>query len=251
MTTAVHLAAGRGSRLRPLTDDKPKPLVELADRSLLDRNIETLERAGVNRQIVVTGYKAGAIEGRGYETIHNEAHAETEMVYSLFCAEKAFSTEEDLVISYGDIVYDDSIAEAILDANGEVSVVVDRDWRSLWEARFDNPLEDAESLEIENGRITSIGQEDTSYDDIQAQYIGLVKVRGDQLTDFVDAYRAMGGEDAEIHMTRFLQRLIDVGWGIQAVPVENGWIEVDTLQDLELYRSLSENGELNRFIELA
>lgn len=250
MTTAVHLAAGRGSRLRPLTDDKPKPLVELAGRSLLDRNIETLERAGVDRQIVVTGYKAGAIEDRGYETVHNDHHAETEMVYSLFCAERAFSTEEDLLISYGDIVYDDSVAGAILDADGEVSVVVDRAWRSLWEARFDNPLEDAESLQIEDDRITSIGKEDTSYDDIEAQYIGLVKVRSDRLTDFVDAYRALGGPDAEIHMTRFLQRLINAGWNIEAVPVENGWIEVDTLHDLELYRTLAENGELNQFVEL-
>lgn len=253
MTTVVHLAAGRGSRLRPLTDDRPKPLVELAGRSLLDWNVETLEEAGVDTQVVVTGYKAEAIEERGYETTHNENHADTEMVYSLFCAEEAFERGDDLVISYGDIVYDRSIVEALLEADGEINVVVDRAWRDLWESRFENPLDDAESLRIRDGEITSIGNEDATYGEIEAQYVGLVKVRGDRVGAFADAYRALEDGDLDpedVHMTRFLQHLIDDGWSVRSVPVEHGWIEVDTLSDLEMYRSLSERGELDRFVTL-
>jgi choline kinase len=254
MTTVVHLAAGRGSRLRPLTDDRPKPLVELAGRSLLDWNVETLDEAGVDKQVVVTGYKADAIEDRGYETVHNENHADTEMVYSLFCAEEAFAEGEDLIISYGDIVYDRSMVEALLAAEGEINVVVDRAWRDLWEARFENPLDDAESLRIRDGRITSIGNEDATYGEIEAQYVGLVKVRGDRVDAFANEYRALDGGELDpknVHMTRFLQHLIDDGWVARSVPVEHGWIEVDTLSDLEMYRDLSERGELDRFVTLS
>ena len=253
MTTVIHLAAGRGSRLRPLTDDRPKPLVELDGRSLLDWNVETLDEAGVGKQIVVTGYKAEAIEDRGYETVHNSNHADTEMVYSLFCAEEAFAQGEDLVISYGDIVYDRSIVEALLEVDGEISVVVDRAWRDLWEARFENPLDDAESLRTREERITSIGNEDPTYVEIEAQYVGLVKVRGDRVDAFTNAYRGLEDGDLDprgVHMTRFLQHLIDDGWVVRSVPVEHGWIEVDTLSDLEMYRSLSERGELDRFVTL-
>jgi choline kinase len=253
MTTVVHLAAGRGSRLRPLTDDRPKPLVQLADRALLDWNVETLDEAGVDRQVVVTGHAAEAFEDREYETVHNRRHAETEMVYSLFCAEDAFSEGEDLVISYGDIVYDRSIVESLLDADGELNVVVDRAWRDLWEARFQNPLDDAESLRIQDGRITSIGDENTTYGEIEAQYVGLVKVRGDRVDAFANAYRSLrdeGVDPDQIHMTRFIQQLIDDGWVVQSVPVAGGWIEVDTLSDLEMYRSLSAEDELDRFVTL-
>ena len=60
MTTprAIHLAAGQGTRLRPITDDRPKPLVELGGTSLLERNVDTLNAVGLDDQIVVTGYMA-------------------------------------------------------------------------------------------------------------------------------------------------------------------------------------------------
>ncbi len=239
---AVHLAAGEGTRLRPLTEDKPKPLVELGGTSLLERNVETLANAGVTAQIVATGYEADQIRVLGYNTVHNPTYDETDMVYSLFCAQQQFPENRDLLISYGDIVYEQDIVESLLICDAPVCVAVDQAWRDLWELRFDDPLEDAETLRMdENDRITEIGSEPNGYEDIEGQYVGLITVRRNYLPEFERYYDELSGggdglERSSVEMTHFLQHLIDEGWRVQGVPIERGWAEVDTLDDLEKYR---------------
>lgn len=247
---AVHLAAGQGTRLRPLTNDRPKPLVKLGNKSLLERNVETLSEAGVEEQLVVTGYRADKIRALDLETVHNERYAETDMVYSLFCARDSFTGQRDLLISYGDIVYDRTLVDALLSCDAPLCVVVDRSWQSLWEARFEDPLDDAETLEVTpNGRIKEIGNEPSSLDDVNAQYVGLLKVRASFLDQFVATFdelsaTADGDRTTNVEMTHFIQELVDDGWEVRAVPVEGGWVEVDTTDDLTMYREWIASGQM-------
>ena len=251
---AIHLAAGKGTRLRPLTNDRPKPLVELGGTSLLERNVDTLRSAGVDDHVVVTGYEGDQIRDLGFETVHNDVYDETEMVYSLFCAADAFPTDEDLIISYGDIIYEQGVVDALLACDAPMCVVVDDDWRSLWETRFDDPLSDAEAIDIGSDRqIRSIGDDAEAYGQIDTQYTGLLKVRSDHVDAFVEAYRELETQTdgyVSVDMTAFLQGLIDDGWTLEAAPIEGGWLEVDTTSDLERYRELYDSGELSRFISL-
>ena len=247
----IHLAAGQGTRLRPLTNDRPKPLVEIRGRSLLERNLETMSDAGITDQLVVTGYRAEQIEQLDVETVRNPVYAETDMVYSLFCARKRFPDESDLVISYGDIVYHRKVVDELLACDAPVCVVVDDRWEELWSSRFEDPLADAETLRLDDDyRITEIGQEPTDIEQIEAQYIGLLKIRNDMLSKFSAMYDDLSTPDAEsdlaasVEMTHFLQELIDSGTRVQAVPVNGGWLEVDTLADLELYQDELFNDEL-------
>ena len=62
---AIILAAGQGTRLRPLTDDKPNCLVELNNKSLLERQISVLNRCGVYNIRVASGYRSDQIEALG------------------------------------------------------------------------------------------------------------------------------------------------------------------------------------------
>ncbi len=59
---AMVLAAGLGKRLRPITDTRPKPLVEVAGRTMLDRVLDSLTGAGIERCVVNTHYLAAQIE---------------------------------------------------------------------------------------------------------------------------------------------------------------------------------------------
>lgn len=251
---AVHLAAGKGTRLRPLTNDQPKPLVELGGTSLLERNINTLQSSGVEDHVVVTGHAADQIRDLGYNTIHNDVYDETEMVYSLFCAAEEFPTDEDLIISYGDIVYEKRVVDALLDCDSPICVVVDDCWKALWEERFEDPLNDAEAIETSvSGQIQSIGDKPDTYDQIDTQYTGLLKIRGDHTDSFVREYRKLATETdgyVSLDMTAFLQRLIDKDHILTAVTVEGGWLEVDTISDLEHYRELYNSGDLSKFIRL-
>ncbi len=241
---AVHLAAGQGTRLRPITNDRPKPLVELGGQSLLERNVDTLERVGVTDQLVVTGYRADQIRDLDFNTVHNEVYDGTEMVYSLFCAEDQFPNQQDLLISYGDILYDESVVSQILSCDAPMCVVIDLDWQALWSGRFEDPLEDAETLQVDDdGGITDIGATPEDYGEIEGQYIGLIKIRDDHLDEFHDMYQELSdGGTTSVEMTHFIQHLIDSGWSVQAVPIEGNWLEVDTLEDLEWYQDELKSG---------
>ncbi|NNL95809.1 MAG: NTP transferase domain-containing protein, partial [Xanthomonadales bacterium] len=96
------LAAGMGTRLKPLTDDKPKVLTELNGKTLLQRQLDTAHEAGVHDVVLIGGYLADQLRGFGAELVINEDYATTNMVQSLFCARSHFGN--DFIMSYGDIV---------------------------------------------------------------------------------------------------------------------------------------------------
>ena len=83
---ALILAAGEGSRLRPLTENKPKALVELCNKSLLERQVATLKIAGISDIAIATGYRGEQIQKLGFDCYHNPDYASTNMVNSLFNA---------------------------------------------------------------------------------------------------------------------------------------------------------------------
>jgi Predicted sugar nucleotidyltransferases len=173
-----------------------------------------------------------------------------------FVAEDQFPEDRDLVISYGDIIYEQSLVNSLLDCDAPLCIIVDREWRNLWESRFDDPLEDAETLKVDSsGKIREIGQEPDSFDDIEGQYVGLLKVRSDYIDKFAEMYYRLsepneGETRSGVEMTHFVQRLIDDGWDVQAVSVYAGWLEIDTTDDIEMYHERYQNGTLSEFVRI-
>ena len=147
---ALILAAGQGTRLRPLTNDLPKILVELCNKTLLERQISTLKKAGISDIAIATGYRGELIKKLGFNCYHNVNYKTTNMVNSLFNALPFIEKKGDLIISYGDIVYEVDNLKKILASNAEVGVVIDKAWLNCWKLRFDDPLSDAESLIVDS-----------------------------------------------------------------------------------------------------
>ena len=250
---AIILAAGIGERLRPLTDHKPKCLVQLAGIPLITRQIDTLSKSGVTDITVVAGYLADQIcQIPGIHVIRNHKYNSTNMVESLFCAREVMTGNEDLIISYGDIVYESKTLSPLLSCEGPICIIIDRHWRRYWELRMDDPLQDAETLKLdEEGLVRELGKKPANYEEIQGQYIGLIKVRSDHVKKIDTIHSLMdskaiydGKNYSNMYMTSFLQHLINAGIPVQAKAVDNGWLEVDTLQDHELYNKMLEEGSL-------
>ena len=87
--------------------------------------------------------------------------------------------------------------------------------------------------------------------------MGLIYVRGDHVGKLIKFYDSMdrskiyGGKDFDnMYMTSFLQQLIDHEWHVQSCLVNNGWLEIDTAAELELYQQLHESGELKSYCYL-
>ena len=96
----IILAAGFGNRLKPYTNDKPKCMVELLGKPILQYQIETLNALGLDDIVVVGGYHIEKIKGRNLKIIKNEQYDCTNMVSSLFCAEDFINQDKDLIILY-------------------------------------------------------------------------------------------------------------------------------------------------------
>lgn len=259
MTCALILAAGQGTRLRPITNDRPKCLVPLAGITLLERQVATLNQCGVEEIHIATGYRADQIEALGFKTSYNARFDQTNMVESLFSAiEFIRECNEDLILGYGDIVYNQENLQALLDCDDEIGLMIDKEWRALWSLRLENPLDDAETLLMDSdGYVTELGKKPDSYEKIQGQYTGLIKIRADKLPALIDFYEALDrnaiydGKDFDnMYMTSFIQLMIDNGWGVKAAIVENGWLEVDSVEDLTLYEDYLAEGKLDGFYKL-
>ncbi len=249
------LAAGQGTRLSPLTDNKPKCLVELNGVSLLERQIKVLKDCGLSDVLIVGGYKAEMIQALGYPVVKNERFSTTNMVATLFSAREYLSGKEEIIVAYGDIVYEPRVLNTLLQCHAPVCVVVDKEWERYWSARMPNPLSDAETLRLDaRGHILELGKKPKSLDDIQGQYVGLIKFRADVIKPLITTYDAMDhnamydGKDYDnMFMTSFIQYLIDKEWHVQSALVTNGWLEVDTIKDINLYQQLSSEGKLFSF----
>ena len=90
-----------------------------------------------------------------------------------------YEFEDSIIISYGDIIFQKSILQKLIVSNENFSIIVDKEWKKYWKIRFKNPLDDAESLKIdESGNISDIGQKVSKMEDIEGQFIGLIKIQG-------------------------------------------------------------------------
>lgn len=252
---AILLAAGLGTRMGEMAAEKPKAMVSFIGQPLLQRQVAVLKATGLNDIIIVGGYRAEKLSKLGLPVIVNERYRETNMVFSLFCAEEQMQPGEDLIIAYGDIIYEKRLLEALLSCRAPLCIVVDSNWREYWNLRMEDPLTDAETMKLAQGnRIVELGKKARDYGEIEGQYIGLIKVKGAEVERFREAWATLdqnvlydGRVYEKMFMTSFLQHLIDSGWEAQAVLVDNGWLEFDTGADLELYERLHKEGRLKKF----
>ena len=247
----IILAAGQGTRLRPLTDDRPKCLVPLHGTPLLQWQLAAARSAGIRNISVVRGYLKDTIQFEGVSYYENDLYDSTNMVETLWCAEPEF--EQGFVVAYGDIVYEPRVMRALLDDAHPISVVVDQGWQDYWSRRFDNVLDDAETLKLDDqGRITEIGQKPSDLTEIQSQYIGLMAFRNEGVAIVRQVYQQACDDHAagknpfrgqrplpKMYMTDLLQGIIDQGHAVQAVQVARGWVEVDSPEDLEVATKIS------------
>ncbi len=240
LPTFIILSAGQGSRLKPITNDRPKGMVPVAGKTIIDWQIHTAQSCGINNIIVVTGYCADNVIANAKQ-VYNSRFAETNMVYSLWRTAEDFGN--DVIISYGDILYQKNVLEEILTIENEAIVTVDLDFLPYWEQRTDNPLGDLESLRFNScDNLAEIGQKSQDFSDIQAQYIGLMRFKNQGLKNLILTYRKLEGAlDSEkfdnLYMTDLLQEMITQGHTLKAHKINGQWLEIDSLKDKALAES--------------
>lgn len=230
---AIILAAGRGSRMKSLTDERPKCLVEFRGKPLLQWQLEALRGAGVSEIGVVCGYRGELLMPYGLKMFDNPRWAETNMVSSLACAE-SWLTQEPCLVSYSDIFFKTDAVLALLDCKSDIAITYDPNWLELWQRRFVNPLEDAETFRIDaNRRILEIGRKPKTVNEVQGQYMGLLKFTPTAWAA-IEVLRAKMKPELRdrIDMTSTLNCIVETGFPIAGVPVVSPWGEIDSDEDI-------------------
>ena len=155
---AIILAAGVGSRLRPLTDDRPKCLVPVGAETIVHRMVRLLGDAGVSRFIVSTGYLEHVLRDALHEVklpvtfVANSDYATTQNVISLHRALGALAGGESFVKLDGDVLFESTVLERMLAPTDDPSaarVAVDADGVLAAEEM---------KVRVEDGRVRRFGK---------------------------------------------------------------------------------------------
>jgi choline kinase len=238
---AIILAAGRGSRMKDLTEARPKCLVELRGKMLLDWQLEALRAAGLNEIAIVTGYKRELLANRGLAEFHNARWAETNMVSSLASAQEWLEVEP-CIVSYSDIFFSPGAVQSLMTCVALLGVTYDPNWLELWIKRFGDPLLDAETFRLTPEQtLAEIGNKPKSVEEVQGQYMGLLRFTPEGWAEVLRIRSGLTSEQCDkMHMTSTLQKVIDAGRvAIAAVPYDDEWGEVDSAEDLATYQDYS------------
>lgn len=222
-------------------------MVSFQDKPIIDYILGTMIASQIQDIVLITGYQhkilkkylAERYADTPIKFFYNDKYDKTNMVSTLFCAEKELN--DDVIISYADIVYKKEILEKLIQSKADISVVVDKNWRQLWELRMENPLEDAETLKLDDqGNILELGQKPRNYKDIQGQYIGLIKISKHKIKEVLEFYNKLprdhiydGKDFGNMYMTTFIQLLINNNFQVNSLLIDGGWVEIDTTEDLQ------------------
>ena len=241
---AIILSAGQGSRLGHMVDDKPKCLIDFNGRTLLDRQLDTLEANGVHQAVVVTGFQDELVNaaitarsgGPTIRTIFNPFYKVADNTGSLFMAREELAG--DCLVWNGDTLVSNALMSRVV-GNDRAGICVTIDRKDSYDDDDMKVVEDC-------GRLKAIGKRGAQ--GVNGESIGLLAFRAGGAERFREAIeRAMRtSEGTTIWYLRVVHHLAQNGevWTLDAHGEE--WGEVDFPADVETARELTARWDANR-----
>lgn len=229
---AVILAAGMAKRLRPLTNDRPKCLLQVGDRCLLQRTMDALHANGIDEWVVVTGYRDNMIREflddhypqNNISYVDNEVYEETNNIYSLWLA-RNYARGNDIVLLDSDILFDPILIENLLKVEGPALSV----------NRHELGDEEMKVVVDREGRITEISKT-CRPEEAMGESVGIEKMTADYTTALFAELDQMIEQEGlvDIFYERAFERLIPQGHTFRVVDTTDIFsMELDTVEDFQ------------------
>ena len=252
---AIIIAAGPSSRLRPFTEDTPKTLLKIKEKTILQRILECFRDCDINDIAIVRGYKKEQITLPNITYFDNDNYENNNILESMFYAEEAM--DEGFIFTYCDILYSKEVVQKLLDAPHDINLIIDTAWAKRYEGRTDHPTDEAELALVENGLVSRLSKF-YNPDDAYGEFIGLAKFskKGAEILRR-NYYRAKENKTCKFegrfhdatsfelaYLTDMVQELIFRGFPVHSVDIEGEWVEIDTAQDYEYAKNMVKKGIL-------
>lgn len=240
---AIILAAGMGKRLKDLTKNNTKCMIEVNGVRLIDRVLHQLEKCALSRIIIVTGYEGQKLKDYistlDIETpicyVDNPIFDKTNNIYSLALA-KEYMVEEDTLLLESDLIFEDSVLSALLDDPRETLALVDK-----YESWMDGTcikIGDDDSIEAFVPGSKFVFEDIPDYYKTVNIYKFSKHFSKTHYVPFLDAYTtALGDNEYYEQVLRVITMLDDPE--IKAKKLEGQlWYEIDDIQDLDIASSM-------------
>ena len=241
---AIIVAAGVGSRLGNLTKELPKPLIDVNGKSILERQILSFKKFGIDKIVIIRGPHREKFSFKNVTYVDDDDYENHNLLGSLMVAENELN--EDVIISYGDIIFDETILEQILAFSGNAGLAIDYNWKKNHSGKSKELLEKISVVTIKNNSISNIGYYeniDENPDSILGEFIGIMKLSPLSANYFVTKYNELKtNHDGKFHdspsinfgiITDMINELVHDKIQFLPIKISGVWCEIDTPQDLE------------------
>ena len=240
---AIIIAAGMGIRLNPLTNDKPKCMLEIKGKTILQHQLDVFHADGITDISVIKGYKKEAINYPRLKYYINDNYRNNNILNSLFYAEEEMNDE--FIASYSDILFGADVVRRLMESEEDIAIVVDVDWKGYYEGRTEHPINEAENVIFDaDNNVEEIGKIVSNKRAVDGEFIGMLKCTKKGAKIFKKYFHEAKNKFYEkpfiraktfdqAYLTDFIQYLVNKDIKVKCVMIERGWIEMDTVQDFE------------------
>ena len=234
---AIFLAASRGAELKELTEDRPKVLININGKPLIEQSIDSFYEHDIKDISIVTGYKKEAFKFQNIKYIHNVDYENTSELSSLFLAKKEIV--DNCVISYGDILYRKYILTRLLEEKGDITIVVD----ATLENRDPSYVGDfvtcsrahSKNYNEATAELKSISFGNTSEQkSAHGEWIGLIRTNkiGSDILSKALTELSVKPDFNKLKLPDLMNALLEKKVKINVLYIDGHWMDVDTYADV-------------------
>ena len=235
---AVVLAASRGTELGELTNDKPKAMIDVAGQPLLSHIVDAYNSVGIKTITVVRGYKKEAVDLPNINYVDNDDYANSGELLSLQKALNNLDDSQDIIISYGDVIFNKYIPQALSDIDDDIVIAADTNWKDSVNR---NRLADYVQCSQPNSRqafsqkihLLNIADQ-LSEDDTHGEWMGFIKVSAKALPVLKQAVNDILSDSTNkaAKLPNLLNALIANDQSIRVLYTTGHWLDIDSLDDV-------------------
>lgn len=224
----IILAAGVGSRMHPLTDEKPKCLIDISGRNFIQRQLEVFRNCNLNDITVVVGYKFEMIKEQlqnAVNYVYNPFFETTNSIVSLWLA--TLNINDNILVVNSDVIFDSELIKRMINCKNDINIAISLKWST----------ERGYKAEIIDNHVANMGM-DIPHNKIGGEYAGIIYVKRNVLNNLkIQSEKLLSQKQFNVWFEDMVVEMIKSGNIADAIAVNpDKWYEIDNIKELEYAR---------------
>jgi choline kinase len=234
---SIIIAAGSGKRIPEFTKKIPKSMIKINNKSILKRQIDIMRKFKIEKIAIIKGYKSNKINFKKVEYFYNLNFKKNEQLDSFFSAHKWFN--DDLLVTFSDIIYQDSILKKVLKSKYNISLAIQKNWKRRYKDRYDHPHNQADKVSIKKQNIVKIGKK-LSERDTDGEFLGIFKIKKNFCEKIIKEYKSLKNikDTRKLQLHNFFNYLIKKKMVLSPIYVDGKFMEIDTFNDFKIAKTI-------------